>query len=137
MRKKSVAFSLSGHSDTVTSLEVSPDSQMLLSNSFDNTVRTWDIRPFASDSRGLKTYDGTVSGPEKNLYKATWDGAGRRIAAAAGDGTAVVWEATSGKLINKVPGHKGAVNDVRFSPLGALLLTASTDRNLILGELVG
>lgn len=138
LRKRSVAFSLSGHTDTITSLAVSPDSQALLSNSHDNTIRTWDIRPFAAEDRHLKTYDGSISGPEKNLYKATWDQQGRRIAAAGGDGTVVIWVANSGKLINKLPGHKGAVNDVRFAPGNLpLLLTASTDRKLILGELVG
>jgi len=116
MRKKAVAFSLSGHTDTITSLAVSPDSQTLLSNSHDSTVRTWDIRPFAPKDRQIRTFDGAATGMEKNLLRASWDSQGRRIAAGSGDRTAVVWEAATGKLLQKLPGHKGAVNDVRFAP---------------------
>lgn len=117
-RKKGVAYSLLGHADTITSLEVSPDSQFLLSNSHDSTVRTWDIRPFAPSDRSVKTYDGAPTGIEKNLLRASWDPNGKRIAAGSGDRTAVVWDTSTGKLLQKLPGHKGAVNDVRFSPTG-------------------
>lgn len=116
MRKKAVAYSLLGHTDTITSLQVSPDSQTLLSNSHDSTVRTWDIRPFAPTDRHVKTYDGAPTGMEKNLLKASWDPKGQKIAAGSGDRTVVVWDANTGKLLYKLPGHKGAVNDVRFSP---------------------
>lgn len=121
LRKKSIAYSLEGHTDTITSLQVSPDAQTLLSNSHDSTVRTWDIRPFAPTDRKIKTYDGAPTGIEKNLYKASWDATGQRIAAGSGDRTVVVWDARTGKLLNKLPGHRGAVNDVRFHPGGAPL----------------
>lgn len=116
LRKKAVAYSLIGHTDTVTSLAVSPDSQTLLSNSHDSTVRTWDIRPFAPTDRHIRTFDGAPTGMDKNLLRATWDTQGKRIAAGSGDRTAVIWEASTGKLLQKLPGHKGSVNDVRFAP---------------------
>lgn len=117
LRKKAVAYSLLGHTDTITSLNVSPDSQTLLSNSHDSTVRTWDIRPFAKVDRQIQTYDGAPTGMEKNLIRASWDAKGQRIAAGSGDRTVVVWDATSGRLLYKLPGHMGTVNDVRFSPV--------------------
>ncbi|KAI9754777.1 MAG: hypothetical protein M4579_004562, partial [Chaenotheca gracillima] len=116
LRKQAVAYSMVGHTDTVTSLQVSPDSQHLLSNSMDSTVRTWDIRPFAPTDRHVKTYDGAMAGIEKNLIKASWDSTGAKIAAGSGDRTAVIWDTRTGKLLSKLPGHKGTVNDVRFSP---------------------
>ena len=116
MRKKSVVYSMAGHTDTVTSLEVSPDAQALLSNSHDGTVRTWDIRPFAPTDRHIKTYDGAPVGLERNLIRASWDPKGEKIAAGSGDRSVVVWETRSGKLLYKLPGHKGTVNDARFSP---------------------
>lgn len=116
MRKKAVAYILTGHNDTITSLAVSPDSQYLLSNSHDNTARTWDIRPFAPKDRHVRTFDGAQNRMEKNLFKASWDTQGKRVAAGSGDGTALIWEASNGRLLHKLPGHKGAVNDVRFAP---------------------
>ena len=116
MRKKEVVYSLPGHTDTVTSLEVSPDSQILLSNSHDGVVKTWDIRPFAPTDRHIKTYEGAPTGLERNLIRASWDSKGDRIAAGSGDRSVVIWETRSGKLLYKLPGHKGTVNDVRFAP---------------------
>jgi Prp8 binding protein len=151
LRKRAVAYSLLGHEDTVTSLRLSPDAQTLLSNSHDGTVRTWDVRPFAPADRRVRTYDGAPTGMERNLLKAAWGAKGARIAAGSGDRSVVVWEAATGKLLYKLPGHKGAVNDVDFSPSEdqismSLLLAAinadylevvsgSSDRNLLLGEL--
>lgn len=155
IRKKAVVYSLVGHNDTITSLQISPDSQTLLSNSHDSTVRTWDIRPFAPADRAIRTFDGAPVGLEKNLIRASWDPRGEKIAAGSGDRSVVVWDSKSGKLLYKLPGHKGSVNDVRFSPndepisrfplspsLFQELLTrdyvvvsGSSDRNLMLGEL--
>jgi Prp8 binding protein len=116
LRMKKVTYSLPGHTDTVTSLSVSPDSQSLLSNSHDSTVRTWDIRPFAPQDRQIRIFDGAQTGLEKNLIRACWDSTGKRIAAGGGDGTVTVWDSVSGKMLHKLPGHKGTVNDVRISP---------------------
>ncbi|KAJ5109758.1 U5 snRNP complex subunit [Penicillium argentinense] len=136
LRKKAVVYSMAGHNDTITSLQVSPDSQTLLSNSHDSTVRTWDIRPFAPANRQVLTFDGAPVGLEKNLIRASWDPKGEKIAAGSGDGSAVVWDVKTGKLLYKLPGHKGTVNDVRFSPNNEpIIVSGSSDRNLILGEL--
>lgn len=116
IRRKAVVYSMLGHQDTITSLRVSPDSQTLLSNSMDSTVRTWDIRPFAPTERHLRTFDGAPAGMEKNLIRASWDSTGKKIAAGAGDGTAVVWNNESGKILYKLPGHKGTVNCAELSP---------------------
>ncbi|MCJ1311058.1 hypothetical protein MMC25_004728 [Agyrium rufum] len=136
IRKKAVAYTMAGHTDTVTSLQVSPDTQALLSNSHDGTVRTWDIRPFAPLDRLIKTYDGATAGLERNLIRASWDKSGDKIGAGSGDRTAVVWEVRTGKLLYKLPGHKGSVNDVRFSPGNEpIIVSGSSDRTLLLGEL--
>lgn len=116
MRRRTVVYTMLGHTDTVSSLRVSPDSQTLLSNSMDSTVRTWDIRPFAPTERLVKTFDGAPAGMEKNLIRASWSADGQRIAAGAGDGTAVVWSSDTGRLLYKLPGHKGAVNCAELSP---------------------
>ncbi|RDW61257.1 WD40 repeat domain-containing protein [Aspergillus mulundensis] len=136
IRKKAIVYSMAGHMETITSLEISPDSQTLLSNSLDSTVRTWDIRPFAPTNRHIRTYDGAPAGLEKNLIRATWNPAGDKIAAGSGDRSVVVWDFKTGKLLYKLPGHKGTVNDVRFTPNNEpIIVSASSDRNLMLGEL--
>ncbi len=131
LRKKAVAYSMLGHTDTITSLELSPDAQTLLSHSMDSSVRTWDVRPFAPVDRHVKTYDGATSGLEKNLIRASWDPKGEKIAAGSEDRTVTIWDARTGKLLYKLPGHKGSVNDVRFhpgsEPISESLLSVSWD----------
>ncbi|UQC84643.1 WD repeat domain-containing protein [Colletotrichum lupini] len=136
LRKKSVVYSMLGHQDTITSLRVSPDSQSLLSYAMDSTVRTWDIRPFAPTDRAIRTFDGASMGLEKNLIKASWDSEGKKVAVGSGDGTATIWSSETGKLLYKLPGHKGTVNCVEFAPgTEPIVLSASSDRNMLLGEL--
>ena len=115
MRKQEILYTMGGHTDTITSLEISPDSQALLSYSHDGSAKTWDVRPFAPVDRQMKTYMGAPAGMERNLIRASWDAKGKRVACGSGDGTAVVWDAQSTKLLYKLPGHKGTVNDVRFA----------------------
>jgi WD40 repeat protein len=71
-RKLEVLYSLKGHTDTIISLELSPDSRFLLSNLHDATARTWDIRPFARENQAARTYDGATIDLEKNLIRASW-----------------------------------------------------------------
>lgn len=116
IRKKTVAYSMGGNTDTVTSLSISPDSQSLLSYSHDGLARTWDIRPFAPVDRSLKTFTGAPVGVERNLMRAGWDAKGEKVGVGSGDGSVCVWESRTAKLIYKLPGHRGTVNDVRFAP---------------------
>lgn len=116
LRKKEVAYRMPGHTDSVTSLALSPDSQSLLSYSHDSLARTWDVRPFAPTDRSIKTFHGAPVGVERNLIRATWDPKGEKICCGSGDGTVCVWENRTGSLIYKLPGHKGTVNDVSFTP---------------------
>ncbi|EON99457.1 putative wd repeat-containing protein [Phaeoacremonium minimum UCRPA7] len=136
VRKKGVVYSMLGHQDTITTLRVSPDSQSLLSYAMDSTARTWDIRPFAPTERHIRTFDGAPMGLEKNLIGASWDSDGKKVAVGAGDGTVVIWSNDTGKLLYKLPGHKGTVNCAEFAP-GAdpIILSASSDRTMLLGEL--
>ena len=116
IRKKAVAYRMPGHTDTVTSLSISPDSQSLLSYSHDGLARTWDIRPFAPVDRSLRSFAGAPVGVERNLVRACWDVKGERVGVVSGDGSVCVWEARTSKLVYKLPGHRGTVNDVRFAP---------------------
>ncbi|KAI6250111.1 U5 small nuclear ribonucleoprotein [Erysiphe necator] len=137
MRKQEVIYSMLGHTDTVSSLRISPDSQFLLSNSMDSTVRTWDIRPFAPTERLLRVFDGVPLGIENNLIRASWSSDGKRVAAGAGDGTTVIWNSETGKLQYKLPGHKGCVNFAELTPSSdPIIVSGSSDCSLILGELM-
>ncbi|TPX49960.1 hypothetical protein SeMB42_g02410 [Synchytrium endobioticum] len=136
LRKKQVVYTLKGHYDTITGLRTSPDGNYLLSNAMDNTVRIWDIKPFAVESsRLLKTFEGAPHGFEKNLLKPCWSSDGDFVAAGAGDRTVTVWDVNARKIVYKLPGHKGSVNEVDWHAREPIILSGSSDKTLFLGEL--
>ncbi|KAK9452613.1 WD40-repeat-containing domain protein [Dipodascopsis uninucleata] len=137
VRQRNVLYTLPGHYEAVTSLNISDDTQFLVSHSMDNTVRTWDIRPFAPESRLLRTYEGAIASPmEQNLLRASFNPDGSKIIAGSADRTVVIWDVSSRKILYKLPGHTGSVNDVQFSPFETnVIVSASTDRTLMLGEI--
>ncbi|KTW26015.1 hypothetical protein T552_03285 [Pneumocystis carinii B80] len=135
LRKRSIIYKIVGHADTITSLQISPDNNYLLSNAMDNTVRIFDIRPFVPSSRQVKVLKGALHGIEKNLIRASWSYDGLRVAAGSADRTVIIWDVSSAKLTYKLPGHKASVNAVDLHPHEPIILSASSDRSLFLGEL--
>ncbi|XP_066910981.1 U5 small nuclear ribonucleoprotein 40 kDa protein-like [Clytia hemisphaerica] len=135
LRKNDVMFRMTGHTDTPTGLRLSPDGSFVLSNAMDNTVRIWDIRAFAPPERCLKVFTGVHHNFEKNLLKCAWSPDGRYISAASSDRFVYVWDTVTRKILYKLPGHNGSVNDVDFHPTEPILLSAGSDKKIFLGEL--
>lgn len=66
MRKNdAVLYEMKGHNDCPTGLSLSPDGNYIASNAMDNTVRIWDIRPFAAKERCCKVFQGHTHNFEK------------------------------------------------------------------------
>ncbi|KAJ8611109.1 hypothetical protein MRB53_038104 [Persea americana] len=102
--KKAVIYTMSGHSDTITSLQVSPDSSTLpvVFARLDCT-NVGHQTPLRRRTGKIKTYDGASVGMEKNLFKASWDASGQRIISGGGS-SITIWEARTGRLLHRLPG---------------------------------
>ena len=72
LRKEAVSLTLRGHSDTVTGMRLSPDGNHLLTNSMDNTLRVWDVRPFALANRCTKVFTGERGSGPWSLVPGPW-----------------------------------------------------------------
>lgn len=135
LRKNEILYTLKGHTDTITGLSLSPDGSYILSNAMDNTLRIWDIRAYAPSERCVKIFTGHQHNFEKNLLRCAWSPDGTRISAGSSDRFVHVWDTTSRRILYKLPGHNGSVNDVDFHPKEPVILSASSDKNLYLGEI--
>jgi len=60
---------------------------------------------------------------------------GSLIASASADRTVWIWDAITGAPRFRLPGHKGAVNDVSFHPFEPVIASAGTDKRVIIGEI--
>lgn len=135
MRKNAVLYKMAGHADTVTGLSLSPDGSYVLSNSMDNTLRIWDVRPFAPQERCVKILQGHQHNFEKNLLRCSWNPDGSQVAAGSADRFVHVWDTTSRRVLYKLPGHNGSVNDVQFHPKEPIIMSVSSDKQVYLGEI--
>ncbi|EJU06670.1 WD40 repeat-like protein [Dacryopinax primogenitus] len=137
LRREQIVYSLPGHTDTIASLALSPSHNHLLSTSFDSTVIIHDIRPFSSSpTRVHRTLYGAPAGNENALLRGAWSRTGEGWVGVGGaDRTVTIWEVDSGKVVYKLPGHKGTVMAVDFHPKEPIVLTGSKDATMLLGEL--
>ena len=111
---------LSGHEGPVTEGAFSPDGSRMVTVSFDQTARLWDV-PSGDEVAVL-------SGHRQPVVDVAYSPDGTLLATASTDRTARVWDATSGDEIAVLEGHGGAVVSVAFSPDGGRVLTASKDK---------
>jgi Prp8 binding protein len=142
-RTGTISYTLPGHTDTVTGLKLNSDGTSLLSCSMDNTLRTWDVRPFpptqgGDSARCIKEFKhAVVYGPDKNLLRCAWSPDSSRISSGCSDTPTHVhiWDSRNGSLLYKLPGHRGTVNEVDFHPLEPIVASASSDHAVFLGEI--
>lgn len=145
LKKNAIEFSLLGHLDTVTGISVSPDGSHLVSNSMDNSVKVWDIRPFIQGNddskRCIHTLYGVQHNFEKNLLRAGWNHDGSMVTAGSADRFVNIWDfahGKEGKLVQRLGGHHGSVNEVVFNPnpeYANIVASGSSDKTIYIGEL--
>ncbi|KAJ7871900.1 WD40-repeat-containing domain protein [Mycena olivaceomarginata] len=109
LRKSTQLSTLSGHTDTPTSLALSPTGAFLL-----------------SPPRSPHRRSSTTKSPGDE---------GKRVAVGGADRMVCVWDVESGRVVYKLPGHKGTVTSVDWHPKEPIILTGSKDGTMLLGEL--
>lgn len=85
LRKNTVEEELAAHTDSVTGLALSHEGSYLLSTSMDQTVRCWDVRPFAVGHKCIKIYQGISHGFDRNLLRASWSPNGKYLASGSSE----------------------------------------------------
>jgi len=52
----------------------------------------------------------------KNLLRCAWSPDGSKVSAGSADRYVYIWDANTRRILYKLPGHNGSVNDVDFHP---------------------
>ncbi|MEM8945532.1 MAG: protein kinase [Planctomycetota bacterium] len=118
-REMTVRFSPHG---AVAAADISPDGKLLVTGSWDQSAKIWDI----DTGQALRKLDGLHEGYVNSVE---FSPDGRTILTGSDDGTARLWDVISGQPSDLVMrGHSSRVRQARFSADGTRVLTASSDK---------
>ncbi|MEY4748079.1 MAG: hypothetical protein RIQ60_293 [Pseudomonadota bacterium] len=112
-----------GHERAVMSAKFSPDGNLVLTASLDNTARLWEV----ASGKELRV----LRGHEAPVRSAQFSPDGATVLTASDDNTVRLWNIASGKELRALRGHEFRVGRAQFSPDGKTVLTANED---ILGK---
>ncbi|CAL0322812.1 unnamed protein product [Lupinus luteus] len=135
LRKGEVIMTLQGHQDMITGMQLSPDGSYLLTNGMDCKLCIWDMRPYAPQNRCVKVLEGHQHNFEKNLLKCNWSADGSKVTAGSSDRMVYIWDTTTRRILYKLPGHNGSVNECDFHPKEPIIGSCSSDKQIYLGEI--
>lgn len=119
--------SLSGHTDGVYSLALSPDERVLASSGDDCTIRLWNM--IMGESLGVLVEH------THRVRSIAFSPDGCILASGSDDGIVRLWDVQRGQYIKMLQGHMDRVWSVAFSPDGHTLASGSNDSTIRLWEM--
>ncbi|ABW33191.1 WD-repeat protein (plasmid) [Acaryochloris marina MBIC11017] len=118
---------LTGHTDSVTGVSISPDGQTVVSASRDHTLKVWDL----ATGEELRT----LTGHTNFVRRVSISPCGQTVVSASRDKTLKVWDLETGRELRTLTGHTSSVTGVSISPDGQTVVSASSDNTLKVWEL--
>ncbi|MEC4814079.1 MAG: WD40 repeat domain-containing protein [Scytonema sp. PMC 1069.18] len=113
-------YTLTGHSDKITSIAISPDGQTLVSGCADKTIKIWELKT----GKIIRTLNGNVG--EVSSVAISPDGLFLGVGSCEHPKSNVqVWHIATGKRMHTLLGHQKPVNFVVISPDGQILASGS------------
>ena len=106
-----------GHQRAVTSVVFSPDSTLVLSTSFDRTLKIWKA--------GSGELVRTLTGHGDWVSTAAFSPDGKYIASAGHDRNVRIWRTETGQVVRILSGHSHYVSSAAFSSDGKSLYSVS------------
>lgn len=119
-------YTLREHSDTVNCVDISPNSQTLVSGSADGTIKIWNLNA-GTEFHTLEAHSDTV-----NCVAIAPDG--KTLASGSTDKSIKLWDLQTGKQIRKLGGlfsaHSDSIDSLAIAPDGQTLVSGSRDHTI-------
>ncbi|MCT7974688.1 serine/threonine-protein kinase [Laspinema olomoucense] len=123
---------LTGHSQDVRSVAVTPDGGAIASGSFDGTIKIWNletgalIRTLTGHSDAGEMVSSVAIAPNGTLLVSSSNGYG---------GTIKIWNLSTGELLDTIAGTSLGISSIAISPDSKLLASGSEEGNIYLWDL--
>lgn len=105
-----VLYTLSGHQDSVVSVDFSFDGKYAATGGYDGVVKIWEI------ATGNLVQN--LEGPSQEVEWVCWHKKGNVVLAGSSDGTVWMWLATTGECMHVFAGHEDGVTCGSFTGSG-------------------
>lgn len=116
-----------GPHGAVAATAMHPHDQIVVTGSWDHSLKFWDARTGKSIGKISDAHEGYIN-------SVAYSHDGQWIVSAGDEGTAIIWDAMSKTKQTELIGHTGSVQSAVFSPDDKVILTASRDRTLRLWD---
>jgi WD40 repeat protein len=118
---------LTGHSDKINAVGISPDGQILASGSQDGTINLWNI-----DTAELMD---AIAAHSEGVTSLTFSPDGKTLVSGSADSTINVWDVQTKELQHSLTDSSTRVRSIAISPNGQILASGSEDKTIKLWHL--
>jgi WD40 repeat protein len=118
---------ISAHTDWVRCLSFTPDSSTLVSGSFDQSIKLWQV----ADQKLIHE----LKDHHKGVFALAVSADGQTLASGSWDETIKLWNIATGQLLSNLEGHRTSVRALAASPDNQLLISGSFDNTVRVWQL--
>ena len=118
---------ISGHSDCIYAIALSPDAKTLATASYDKLIKLWDVAT-GKEIRTLKDHIDAI-------YALDFTPDGKRLISGAADRTVKVWNPETGERLYTMGEPMDGINAVAISPDGKRVVAGGGDKTIRLWAL--
>lgn len=116
-----LAYTLTGHDESVLSVAISPDGKTIASSG-DRTIKLWDLATGQQIS--------TLSGHSQTVNVVSFTPDGKTLVSGSDDYTIKVWDLATKKEIRTLKGHADSIHALTISPDSQTLIDGSDDNTI-------